>query len=44
VQLALTTDEWRKLRAWAAELDATVEFVVEDVLRRELERRPRIQL
>ena len=44
LRLSLTTEEWRKLRVWAAELDTTVEAVVIGVLRRTLEDRPRIDL
>jgi len=41
VRLMLTTEEWRKLRVWAAEEDTSVQQIVADVLRRELERKPR---
>lgn len=39
--LALTAEEWRKLRARAAEDDTSVEQVIAQILRRGLERDPR---
>ena len=41
MRLSLTAGEWRKLRAWAAEDDTSVEAVVVAILRAQLERRPR---
>jgi hypothetical protein len=41
VRVALETDEWRKLRVWAAEDDTSVQQVVVQIIRRELDRRPR---
>ncbi len=40
MRLALTTDEWRKLRVWAAEEDTSMQEVVVQIIRRELDRRP----
>ncbi len=42
VQLSLSTEEWRQLRAWAAEEATGVEEIVQRVLRGELEGRPRL--
>jgi plasmid stability protein len=41
MRLSLTPEEWRKLRVWAAEADASVEAIVGAILRRELDRKPR---
>jgi hypothetical protein len=41
LRISLAAEEWRKLRAWAAEEDTTVPVIVVRVLRRELEKRPR---
>jgi len=40
MRLALTADEWRKLRAWAAEDAMSVQEIVIRILRQELTRRP----
>jgi len=42
MQLALTPEEWRKLRAWAALEDTSTQSIVGRIVREELERRPRI--
>jgi len=42
VRLSLATEEWRKLRAWAAAEDLGVHELIVRILRRELERRPRL--
>lgn len=39
MRLTLTTGEWRKLRMWAAEDDTSMQHVVAQIVRRELERR-----
>ena len=36
----LTTEEWRKLRLWAAQEDTSVQLVIGKILRRELEKLP----
>jgi hypothetical protein len=41
VRLSLTPDEWRKLRLWAAQEGTGTEQIVGEIVRRELERRPR---
>ena len=41
IRLALTANEWRKLRVWAAEEDLTMHQIVGRIVRRELEQRPR---
>ena len=41
MRLSLTPEEWRKLRAWAAEEDTSVQAVVGAILRRELALKPR---
>jgi hypothetical protein len=41
MRLALTPEEWRKLRVWAAEDDTSMQAIVAQVLRGELERKPR---
>ena len=40
MRLTLTTDEWRKLRVWAAEEDSSMQQVVGEIVRRELDRKP----
>jgi hypothetical protein len=40
MRLTLTTDEWRKLRMWAAEDDTSMQQVVVQIIRRELDRKP----
>jgi hypothetical protein len=42
IPLALTPDEWRKLRVWAAEQDTGMQQIVGEIVRRELAKRPRI--
>jgi hypothetical protein len=42
VPLSLTPEEWRKLRAWAAEEDTSQETIVREIVRRELRRKPRL--
>ena len=42
IRLSLTPEEWRKLRLWAAEEDASTQAVVGKLVRRELERKPRL--
>jgi hypothetical protein len=41
MRLSLTPEEWRRLRLWAAEEDASTEHVVGEIVRRELAKRPR---
>jgi hypothetical protein len=41
MRLALVPEEWRKLRAWAAEEDTSMQAIVVRILRRALEKRPR---
>ena len=41
LRIALVPEEWRKLRAWAAEEDTSMQAIVVRVLRRALEKRPR---
>jgi hypothetical protein len=41
LELSLTPEEWRRLRAWAAEAGMSVPALVVEVLRHELARRPR---
>jgi hypothetical protein len=41
MRLSLSTEEWRKLRVWAAEDDTSMQQIVAEVIRRELERKPR---
>ncbi len=38
--LSLEPPEWRKLRLWAAEQAGDIEWLVREILRRELDRRP----
>jgi len=40
IRLSLAPEEWRQLRAWAAERDSSVQQIVTEVLRRALARRP----
>ena len=40
MRLSLTTGEWRKLRVWAAEEDTSMQAVVGEIVRRELEKKP----
>jgi hypothetical protein len=40
MRLVLTTDEWRKLRVWAAEQDTGIQQIVGEIVRRELARKP----
>ena len=40
VRLRLTTDEWRRLRVWAAEEDSSMQLLVGDVVRRALAGKP----
>jgi hypothetical protein len=42
LRIGLTPAEWRKLRAWAAEEDSSVEATVAEIVRRELADRPRL--
>jgi hypothetical protein len=41
MRLTLTPEEWRKLRVWAAEDDTSMQAIVAQVVRRELEHKPR---
>jgi hypothetical protein len=41
VRLALTPEEWRKLRLWAAEDSTSIEAIVRRTVERELVGRPR---
>ncbi len=41
MRLALTPEEWRKLRVWAAEDDTSMQQIVAALVRRELDRKPR---
>jgi hypothetical protein len=40
MSVELTTEEWRKLRRWAAQEDTSVQAVIGKILRRELEKLP----
>ena len=40
MRLELTAEEWRKLRAWAAQDAMSVQEIVIAILRRELAKRP----
>ncbi len=40
LRVTLTPDEWRKLRVWAAEDDTSVQAIVGEIVRRELDRKP----
>jgi hypothetical protein len=42
MRLTLTPDEWRKLRVWAAEDDTSMQQIVGEIVRHELDRRPRL--
>ena len=39
IRLTLTPEEWRKLRVWAAEEDTSMQQVVGEIVRRELDRK-----
>jgi hypothetical protein len=41
MRLSLSTEDWRKLRVWAAEDDTSMQQIGAEVIRRELERKPR---
>jgi len=41
MRLSLTPDEWRKLRVWAGEDDTSMQAIVVQILRAELDRKPR---
>jgi hypothetical protein len=41
VRLALSSEEWRKLRVWAAEADTSMQQIVGEIVRRELAPKPR---
>jgi hypothetical protein len=41
MRVTLSTEEWRKLRVWAAEEDTSMQQIVAEVIRRELESKPR---
>ncbi len=43
MRLALTAEEWRKLRVWAATEDTSMQAIVGKLVRRELERKPRLR-
>ncbi len=40
MRVALTPEEWRKLRVWAAEADTSMQAIVAEVVRRELAGKP----
>jgi hypothetical protein len=40
IRVSLTTEEWRKLRALAAEEDRDVREIIEQIVRKRLEREP----
>jgi hypothetical protein len=40
MRLTLTPAEWRKLRVWAAEDDTSMQAIVGQIVRHELERKP----
>ena len=40
IRVSLVPEEWRQLRAWAAEKDSSVQQIVTEILRRALARRP----
>jgi hypothetical protein len=40
MRLVLTTDEWRKLRVWAAEQETGIHQIVGEIVRRELAGKP----
>jgi len=41
-RLSLSPEEWRKLRAWAAEQGTSTQAIVVGIVRGALEQRPRI--
>jgi len=41
MRVALTPEEWRKLRVWAAEADTSIQAIVAEIVRRELAGKPR---
>lgn len=41
VRMTLTPEEWRKLRAWAAEEDTSIEEILGRIVRAELVGKPR---
>jgi hypothetical protein len=41
MRLTLTPEEWRKLRVWAAEENTSMQAIVGEIVRRELEHKPR---
>jgi hypothetical protein len=41
MRIALTPEEWRKLRVWAAEEDTSMQAIVGRIMRRELAGKPR---
>jgi hypothetical protein len=40
IRVSLVPEEWRKLRAWAAEEGSSVQQIVTEILRRSLAHRP----
>lgn len=44
VALLLATEDWRKLRLWAAEEMLTVEDIISRIVRGALEERPRVSI
>jgi hypothetical protein len=40
MRVSLSPEEWRKLRAWAAEEGTSVQAIIVRLLRRALEKRP----
>ncbi len=42
IRLSLTPGEWRKLRVWAAMEDTSMQQIVGELVRAELERRPSV--
>lgn len=44
MRVALSAEEWRKLRAWAAEEATSVEAIIVRVVREALEHRPGTRL
>ena len=42
LRLTLTTDDWRKLRLWAAQEDKSIESVVGEIVRGELASKPSV--
>jgi hypothetical protein len=41
MRVALTPEEWRQLRVWAAEEDTSMQAILATIVRRELAGRPR---